>query len=84
MNNHNLSLVSRRSFMISADFGVAAVAFAPHLLFPQNRQGIVSAIIDEAAKATVTTNPVRRNISVLECSGGNIAVLTGKDGQASY
>jgi glyoxylase-like metal-dependent hydrolase (beta-lactamase superfamily II) len=47
----------------------------------QNKKGIVPTMIDAAAKATIETHPVRRNISVLEGSGGNIAVLTGKDGK---
>ncbi|HEX8797779.1 MAG TPA: MBL fold metallo-hydrolase [Terriglobales bacterium] len=44
-------------------------------------QGIVPTMIDAAAKATINTYPLRRNISVLEGSGGNIGVLTGKDGK---
>jgi glyoxylase-like metal-dependent hydrolase (beta-lactamase superfamily II) len=46
-----------------------------------NKEGIVPIMIDAAAKATIQTHPVRRNISILEGSGGNIAVLTGKDGK---
>jgi glyoxylase-like metal-dependent hydrolase (beta-lactamase superfamily II) len=38
-------------------------------------------MVNAAAQATITIHPVRRNISVLEGSGGNIAVLTGKDGK---
>jgi glyoxylase-like metal-dependent hydrolase (beta-lactamase superfamily II) len=37
-------------------------------------------MVNAAAKSKITVHPVRRNISVLEGSGGNIAVLTGKDG----
>ena len=44
-------------------------------------QGIVPTMIDAAAMATINTYPLRRNISVLEGSGGNIGVLTGKDGK---
>ena len=47
----------------------------------QDKKGIVPIMIDAATKATIETHPVRRNISVLEGAGGNIAVLTGKDGQ---
>lgn len=43
--------------------------------------GIVPAMVRAAAKAKIAIHPVRRNISVLEGSGGNIAVLTGKDGK---
>lgn len=46
-----------------------------------NEKGIVPTMIDAAAAATIETHPVRRNISVLDGSGGNIAVLTGKDGK---
>jgi glyoxylase-like metal-dependent hydrolase (beta-lactamase superfamily II) len=38
-------------------------------------------MVNAAAKAKIIVHPVRRNISVLEGSGGNIAVLTGKDGK---
>ena len=36
---------------------------------------------DNAAVASVATHKIRNNISVLEGSGGNIAVLTGPDGK---
>lgn len=48
---------------------------------PSHSKGIVPTMIDEAAKAKIEVHPVRRNISVLEGSGGNIAVLTGKNGK---
>ncbi len=38
-------------------------------------------MVNAAAKAKIVILPVRRNISVLEGSGGNIAVLKGKDGK---
>jgi len=43
--------------------------------------GIVPTMINAAAKAKIATHRLRRNISVLEGSGGNIAVLTGNDGK---
>src|SRR5215472_5513541 len=43
--------------------------------------GIVPTMIHAAATAKIEVHPLRRNISVLEGSGGNIAVLTGKDGK---
>ena len=42
---------------------------------------LVPIMVDAAAKAAIRVQPIRRNISVLEGSGGNIAVLTGKDGK---
>ena len=47
----------------------------------QPRLGIVPTMIDAAAQARIETHELRRNISVLEGSGGNIVVLTGKDGK---
>jgi glyoxylase-like metal-dependent hydrolase (beta-lactamase superfamily II) len=44
-------------------------------------RGLVSLIKDSAATSPITTYKLRNNISVLEGSGGNIAVLTGPDGK---
>jgi len=52
----------------------------PRHLFAQET-GIVPTMIRAASQAKIEVNPLRRNISVLEGSGGNIAVLTGKDGK---
>ena len=43
--------------------------------------GIVPMMINAASQARIEIHPLRRNISVVEGSGGNIAVLTGKDGK---
>ena len=43
--------------------------------------GIVPTMISAAEQANIEVHPVRRNITLLEGSGGNIAVLTGKDGK---
>ena len=79
MNDVNLRHSSRRRFIAAAGLG-ATVAFMPRLLFAQ-KKGIVPTMIDAAAQAKIETHPLRRGISVLEGSGGNIAVLTGKDGK---
>lgn len=87
MNNIGMSNISRRNFIAVAGSAAAAVAFAPRFLFAQNKvadelgKSIVPTMIDAAAKATIERHPLRRSISVLEGSGGNIAVLTGKDGK---
>jgi glyoxylase-like metal-dependent hydrolase (beta-lactamase superfamily II) len=75
-----LSQLSRRDFIALAGLEAAAVAFSPRLVFAQ-KKGIVQTMIDSAAKAKIEKHTLRRNISVLEGSGGNIAVLTGKDGK---
>src|SRR5215469_10306252 len=79
MNNFDLANLSRRDFIALAG-SAAASALAPRFLFAE-KKGIVPTMIDAAAKATIETHPLRRNISALEGSGGNIGVLTGKQGK---
>jgi glyoxylase-like metal-dependent hydrolase (beta-lactamase superfamily II) len=52
----------------------------PSEVFAEVR-GLVSLIKDSAAVSPIITHRLRNNISVLEGSGGNIAVLTGPDGK---
>ncbi len=79
MNTELDTRISRRRFIAAASLG-ATVALVPRLLSAQ-KKGIVPTMIDGAAQAKIETYPLRRGISVLEGSGGNIAVLTGKDGK---
>lgn len=44
-------------------------------------EGVVPTMVRAAAEAEIEVHRLRRNVSVLEGSGGNIAVLTGKDGK---
>jgi len=78
--SNGVANLSRRRFVAAAGLGAASAVFAPRLLFAQET-GIVPTMITEAARAKIEVHPLRRNISVLEGSGGNIAVLTGKDGK---
>jgi glyoxylase-like metal-dependent hydrolase (beta-lactamase superfamily II) len=48
---------------------------------PAEDAGLVQQIRREAASAKITLQPLRGNISVLFGSGGNIAVLPGRDGK---
>jgi glyoxylase-like metal-dependent hydrolase (beta-lactamase superfamily II) len=52
----------------------------PRQAFAEARS-IVDMIRDDAAKAPITVHKLRANVSILEGSGGNIAVLTGADGK---
>jgi glyoxylase-like metal-dependent hydrolase (beta-lactamase superfamily II) len=45
------------------------------------KEGPVIAIRNAAATAKITVHKLRSNVSVLEGSGGNITVLTGRDGK---
>jgi len=76
----NAKLLSRRGFCLCCT-GVAASGWlTPREAFAEAR-GIVSLIKDSAATSPIVTHTLRNNISVLEGSGGNIAVLIGPDGK---
>ena len=76
--------LSRRCFCLCC-IGGAAFATTGGWLTPREAyaeaRGLVSLIKDSAAASPIVTHRLRNNISVLEGSGGNIAVLTGPDGK---
>ena len=76
--------VSRRNFCLCCVGAGAYTAtggwLTPREAFAEAR-GLVSLFKDSAAVSQITTHKLRDNISVLEGSGGNIAVLTGTDGK---
>ena len=72
--------ISRRSFVESTALSTGSALLAERRLIAAE-EGVVSTMVKAAAKAKITVRPLRRNIWVLEGSGGNIAVLTGKDGK---
>jgi glyoxylase-like metal-dependent hydrolase (beta-lactamase superfamily II) len=76
--------LSRRGFCLCCLGGAAFAAtggwLTPREAFAEAR-GLVSLIKDSAAVSPIKTHKLRNNISVLEGSGGNIAVLTGPDGK---
>src|SRR5262249_53566506 len=65
--------------------GAATVAATGGWLTPSRAyaeaRNIVDLIRDDAAKAPIKVHRLRHNVSILEGSGGNIAVLTGPDGK---
>src|ERR1700694_853214 len=77
-------LLSRRGFCLCC---IGGAAFAATNGWPTPREasaearGLVSLIKDSAAASPIVTHRLRNNVSVLEGSGGNIAVLTGPDGK---
>lgn len=71
--------ITRRSILAAgAAIGTALAAGRPLLAL---EDGIVPTMVNAAAKAKIDVHPLRRGITVLEGSGGNIAVLPGKDGK---
>lgn len=77
-------LLSRRGFCLCCVGGAAFAAtggwLSPRQAYAEAR-GLVTLIKDSAATSPIKTHKLRNNISVLEGSGGNIAVLTGPDGK---
>ena len=71
---------TRRGFCLcclaSATFAATGGWLTPREAFAQARS-IVDQMRTEAGQATITVHRLRGNVSVLEGSGGNIAVLTG-------
>ena len=72
--------ISRRHFIASAGLAATAVCLVPHRVFGAE-MSVVAAARKRAEAANVTVQALRRNISVLISSGGNIAVLPGDDGK---
>jgi glyoxylase-like metal-dependent hydrolase (beta-lactamase superfamily II) len=83
MESSRHRMLSRRGFCFccaGAAFAVSNGWLTPREAFAEAR-GLVSLIKDSATASPIVTHRLRNNISVLEGSGGNIAVLTGPDGK---
>src|SRR4051812_49380279 len=83
MRSPKLPSLSRRGFCLCCVGAATAAAsgwLSPRQAYAEAR-GIVSLIKDSAAVSPIVTHKLRNNITVLEGSGGNIAVLTGPDGK---
>ncbi|MEK1887277.1 MAG: MBL fold metallo-hydrolase [Phyllobacterium sp.] len=76
-------MLSRRGFCLccvgAAGFAATGEWLSPREAYAEAR-GLVSLIKDSAAKSVITTHKLRDDITILEGSGGNVAVLGGKDG----
>jgi glyoxylase-like metal-dependent hydrolase (beta-lactamase superfamily II) len=73
--------LSRRGFCLCCIGGAASGGWlTPREAFAEAR-GIVSLIKDSAATSPIVIHKLRNNISVLEGSGGTVAVLSGPDGK---
>src|SRR5271166_1604891 len=84
MTKAHSSAMSRRGFCLCClgSAGLAATGrwLSPRAAFAEAR-GLVSLIKDSAAASPIVTHKLRKTISVLEGSGGNVAVLAGPDGK---
>jgi len=77
--NHSHCL-SRRRFVASAGILTAVAYFSPRHLFAEG-ENIVLAARKRAETTDITVQALRGNVSALIGSGGNIAVLSGRDGK---
>ena len=79
MGNSKGGSLSRRSLCLCCIGAAAGGWLTPREVFAEAR-GIVSLIKDSAAVSPIVMHRLRNNITVLEGSGGSIAVLSGPDG----
>jgi glyoxylase-like metal-dependent hydrolase (beta-lactamase superfamily II) len=76
----SLHAISRRRFLaISA--AAAAAPLVPRSLFAQQPQDFLTKARAANANNKITATPLRRNVTFLGGAGGNIAVLTAKEGK---
>ena len=84
MPSSSQHITSRRGFCLCC-MAVTTVAVSGGWLTPRQAfakaRNIVDLIRDDAAKAAIKIHKLRSNVSILEGSGGDIAVLTGADGK---
>src|SRR5262245_22299073 len=73
-------MISRRRFVASAGLAATAVCVVPHRVFG-DEESMVLASRKAGETANVVVQALRRNVSALIGSGGNIAVLPGDDGK---
>ena len=79
--NQPVPTISRRHFFVTAAAATAAASLHPRALWAQEQPSIVIQGRANGAKAKITTQSLRGNISAMLGAGGNIAVLPGKDGK---
>jgi glyoxylase-like metal-dependent hydrolase (beta-lactamase superfamily II) len=72
--------ISRRRFIATTGLAMSAVSILPRRLFADEKS-VVLAARKAGEKANITVQALRGNVSALIGSGGNIAVLPGKDGK---
>jgi len=74
------SSISRRHFLGSSSLAAAVTLLDPSHAFAEV-DGLVARARKEGAESKIALQPLRGEVSVLIGAGGNIAVLTGRDGK---
>jgi glyoxylase-like metal-dependent hydrolase (beta-lactamase superfamily II) len=84
MSVQHQAFLARRKFCLCC-LGISALSATGSWLTPAETYAAAMNIVDmiraSAATTPITTYKLRGNIALLEGSGGNIGVLTGKDGR---
>lgn len=80
-NRNQLAVLLRRIFFHASSVLLVAVLWNTPVQVVAQATGPVEKINAEAAKAKITVQPLRGNLSVLMGSGGNITVLNAPDGK---
>jgi glyoxylase-like metal-dependent hydrolase (beta-lactamase superfamily II) len=75
-----LPAISRRRFLATSAAATAA-SLAPRNLFAQQAPDFLTRARAANANNKITATPLRRNVTFLGGAGGNIAVLTAKEGK---
>ena len=75
-----LPAISRRRFLATSAAATAA-CLAPRNLFAQQAPDFLTRARAANANNKITATPLRRNVTFLGGAGGNIAVLTAKEGK---
>jgi glyoxylase-like metal-dependent hydrolase (beta-lactamase superfamily II) len=76
----SLHAISRRRFL-AISTAAAAAPLVPCSLFAQQPQDFLTKARAANANNKITATPLRRNVTFLGGAGGNIAVLTAKEGK---
>lgn len=80
--NSDQSSMDRRDFLGVAGLFTAGIMLSPQFMMAQvKKDGPVEIITKAAATAKINVTKLRGNISMVEGSGGNIAVLNGPEGK---
>lgn len=84
MRNADRPMLSRRGFCLcclaSTTYAATVGWLTPRQAFAEARN-VVDSMRGEAANSPITVHKLRGNVSALVGSGGNIAVLTGREGK---
>jgi glyoxylase-like metal-dependent hydrolase (beta-lactamase superfamily II) len=81
MSPSTFPAISRRRFLATTATAATATYLVPQNLFAQSSDDFLTRARAANANNKITTTPLRRNVTALLGAGGNILVLTSKEGK---